>query len=275
MRIAVAQMESGADRDANLAEIRRLAEQGADAGATLLCLPESCLYRGEPCPDMVESDDGPGLRELATIAAQFRIEIVAGGVWTPGSEPGRPYNTLLWFDHSGQVLARYHKTHLFRLTAEQVNEDESRTTTPGDWLATVFRPGWTFGLSICYDLRFPEVYRALAGAGAGVLLVPANFARLTGEWHWEPLLRARAIENLCYVVAPAQTGVAPDGFVSYGHSLVVDPWGVPVAAAGTDPGLLVCELDAQLLARRRAALRSPSDVRPEVYRRPVRRWGAP
>jgi predicted amidohydrolase len=271
MRIALAQLDSGADRAANLARIRDLAATAAADGARLLLLPEACTYRGDPSPDLVEGDDGPVLRALAGMAAAHRIAIVVGGVWTPSGDPARPYNTSLVIDRTGRVRARYHKVHLFRLHDGELSEDEARTTTPGDTLVTATVDGWTYGLSICYDLRFPELYRALARDGADVLLVPANFAAATGAHHWEPLLRSRAIENLCYVAAPAQTGVAPDGFVSHGHSALIDPWGTVVARAGDEPALLIAELSRARLVDRRAALAAPREVRPEVYARPAQR----
>jgi deaminated glutathione amidase len=265
VRIGVVQLDSGADRAANLAQIAWHVRAGAAQGAELLLLPEACTYRGPFRPDAVEDLVGPSMTALRQLAAAQDVAILVGGIWLESADPARPYNASVLIDSGGQVAARYDKVHLFRLADPAVTEDESAVTTPGDVLAMATWRGWNLGLSVCYDLRFPELYRALARAGADVLCVPANFSAYTGQYHWQPLLQARAIENLCYVLAPAQCGTGADGFVAHGHSLVVDPWGAVQAEAGPDSGLVVADLSRELLMARRAALASPSETRPEVY----------
>jgi deaminated glutathione amidase len=265
VRIGVVQLESGADRAANLAQIAGQVRAGAAQGAELLLLPEACTYRGPFRPGATEDLDGPSMTALRQLAAAHNVAILVGGIWLQSADPARPYNASVLIDSDGQVAARYDKVHLFRLADPAVTEDESAVTTPGDVLAMATWRGWNLGLSVCYDLRFPELYRALAHAGADVLCVPANFSATTGAYHWQPLLQARAIENLCYVLAPAQCGTGADGFTAHGHSLVVDPWGVVQAEAGPGSGLVLADLSRELLGSRRAVLASPRETRPDVY----------
>lgn len=268
MKVSLVQLDTRDDRAANLAALRLFVAEAAEAGSELVLLPETCLYRGDP--DLSQVDSLP-LRDISELAASYNIAVLAGGAWTDSGDPKRPYNTSVFVDEHGTELAAYHKVHLFRLDHADVTEDEASYTTPGAELVTVSWRGWVFGLSICYDLRFPEQYRALARAGADVLCVPANFSAVTGKSHWAPLLTARAVENLCYVLAPAQCGVAPDGFAAHGHTLAVSPWGELLADAGTSPGVVTVELDRAELDWRRADLRAPAEARPDVYAREVRR----
>lgn len=263
MRVAVAQLNSGDDRPANLARIAAYAEAAAGQGAEILMLPEACAYRGAFRPDLAEGHDGPTLSAIGAAAARHRLAVLAGGLWLRSSDPLRPYNAAIFLDEAGAVLGTYRKVHLFRIDHEEVSEDEAAYTTAGRELVTVSWHSVVFGLSICYDLRFPELYRSLAAAGADVLCVPSNFSAYTGPYHWATLLRARAIENQCYVAAPAQTGIAPDGFASHGHSLVADPWGVVLAEADEPPGLVIAALTTDRVAECRAVLNSRP--RPEVY----------
>jgi deaminated glutathione amidase len=267
LRIALAQLDSRDDRAANLARISEQAKSAADRGADLLMLPEACAYRGVFKPELAEDASGPTLQTIGAAAARYRIALLAGGVWLRSADPLRPYNAAVFIDENGAMLGAYRKVHLFRVDLDAVREDEAAYTTPGDELVTVTWQSIVFGLSICYDLRFPELYRALAAAGAEVLCVPSNFSAYTGRAHWTLLLRARAVENGCYVLAPAQTGVAPGGFASYGHSLVVDPWGEIEGDAGREPGLIASDISAARLAECRAALNPLPQVRPQVYAR--------
>jgi deaminated glutathione amidase len=271
VRVGLVQLNSGADRTANLSRIAALVKAGAEQGAELLLLPEACTYRGPFRRDAVEDADGPSVTAVRELAASAGVAILVGGIWLESGDPGRPYNASLFVDEAGHLAACYRKIHLFRIDAPGVAEDEARVTTPGSELVLVTWRGWRFGLSVCYDLRFPEMYCALARAGADVLCAPANFSAHTGPFHWQPLAQARAIENLCYVLAPAQCGTGADGFAAHGHSLAIDPWGVVLA--GAEPpeaeGLVLAELSRDVLAGRRTALRSPQESKPEVYRSPV------
>jgi nitrilase len=269
MRIGLAQLDSGADVQSNLARIEKLIAEGAAWAADLVMLPEACTYRGAFREDAVEDMAGRTVGELRRMAAAAGVAVLVGGIWLRSGAPRRPYNASLFIDAGGHVLARYDKVHLFRLDDPPVTEDEANVTTPGERLRLLAWRGWKLGLSICYDLRFPELYRSLAHAGADMLCVPANFSAATGPPHWETLARARAIENLCYVAAPAQTGTAPDGFVAHGHSLLVDPWGAVEVDAGSATGLHLAELSRDHLTSRRSALNTPRETRPDVYDRGV------
>lgn len=266
MRAALLQLDSGNDQAANLRAIAAATARAVAAGAELVVLPEAATYRGPFASEHVQTTDGPVVAALAALAAEHRVILVLGGIWLASADPVRPYNSCLVFGRDGTIAAHYDKVHLFRLDTPERVEDEAACTTAGDRLVVVTLDELTVGLSICYDLRFPEQYRALEAAGARLLLVPANFSAVTGPDHWRPLLTARAVENLCYVLAPAQTGTDRTGFVSHGHSLAVDPWGRTLAEAGTEPEMLVVELDPAEPERARSRLRSPDHVRPEAYR---------
>ena len=271
MRVGLVQLNSGADRTANLSRITALVKAGAAQGAEFLLLPEACTYRGPFRRDAVEDADGPSVTTLRELAASTGVAILVGGIWLESGDADRPYNASLLIDEAGHLAARYEKVHLFRMDEPPVAEDEARVTTPGSELVLATWRDWRFGLSVCYDLRFPEMYCALARAGADVLCIPANFSAHTGPFHWQPLAQARAIENLCYVLAPAQCGTGADGFAAHGHSLALSPWGTVLAGAdpAEDEGLVLAELSGDVLASRRAALGSPRESKPEVYRRPV------
>jgi predicted amidohydrolase len=265
MRIARAQIGSTADVAENLHRIEVAACRAVADRAALLCLPEAATYRGPFDPAVVQPRNGPVVQQLCDIARTHGIHLAVGGMWTDSGDPRRPFNTQLVIDPLGAVLAAYHKIHLFRLDDPDCTEDESACTTAGDDLVTVDIGGVRIGLSICYDLRFPELYRALADRGAIVLLVPSNFSHVTGPAHWEPLLRARAVENLCYVLAPAQIGSDATGFTAHGHTMAVDPWGGVLADAGGAGEQLTVDVDAAVVWQCRARLRSPQHRRPDVY----------
>lgn len=257
MKVAVCQLNSGADAEANLRAAQELVAEAATAGADLAVLPEytDFLGRGRDAP-APQTLDGPYVRTFAEAAARHRMWIAAGSFHETGP-PGRTYNTLPVFDRSGALRAYYRKIHLFDVDIPgRVSFQESRAVAPGDTAVTVQVNGVRVGLSICYDLRFPELYRRLAAAGAQVLLVPAAFMLHTGRDHWEVLLRARAIENQCFVVAAGQIGDHEPGRTCLGRSMVVDPWGLVLAQAPDEVGVTVAELDLPRLERIRAELPS-------------------
>jgi predicted amidohydrolase len=258
----VCQLNSREDRDANLAVARKLVAAAAAAGADLAVLPEYTDYLGPgrdaPAP---EPADGPYGTAFAEVAAAHRMWIVAGSFHEAGP-PGRSYNTSLVFDRTGAPVACYRKIHLFDVEIPgRVSYRESRWVAPGDTPVTVDVEGVRLGLSICYDLRFPELYRRLAADGAQVLLVPAAFMAHTGRDHWEVLLRARAIENQCYVVAAGQIGDHEPGRTCFGRSMIVDPWGTVLAQAPDEVGVTTAGLDLDRLARVRAELPSLANRR--------------
>jgi predicted amidohydrolase len=272
VRVSLLQLGSGADRGANLEAIEKGLRTAAERGSRLALLPEACLYRGPFSAAYVEDDAGPALSRLAELARELGLAVVVGGVWTRSPEADRAYNTCLVLDRQGRIVARYHKVHLFRLDRpDRPVDDEAAFTVPGGHLTVVRAGPVHLGLTICYDLRFPALYRALASAGATVLCVPANFSDFTGPAHWELLLRARAVENLAYVVAPAQVGGDATGFSAYGHSVVVDPWGTVVARTDEAPAVLTVDLDPDAVRRRREQLHTLDHHRADIYVRRPRR----
>jgi len=245
MRVALCQVNSRDDRAANLAVAREQLERAAAAGADLAVLPEYVDYLGptdsEPKPEPV---DGEFATVFARAACELGMWVVAGSFHETGPDDDHTYNTCLVFDRAGGLAATYRKIHLFDIDIpDRVSYQESRTVAPGTDVVTVELDGVRLGLSICYDLRFPELYRRLAIAGARVLLVPAAFTAHTGRDHWEVLLRARAIENQCYVVAAGQIGDHEPGQRCYGRSMVIDPWGTVIAQAPDVVGVTLAELD--------------------------------
>ena len=264
MRVAVCQLNARDDREANLATARDLLERAADAGADLAVLPEYTDYLGRaaglPDPEPV---DGEYARFFAKAARELSMWVHAGSFHEAGPDPAHTYNTSIVFDRSGTLAGTYRKIHLYDVEIPgRVSYHESATVAPGDEAMTVTVEGIPVGLSICYDLRFPELYRRLAvHGGAQVLVVPAAFMMHTGRDHWEVLLRARAIENQCYVLAAAQIGDHDPGRTCYGRSMVIDPWGTVLAQAPDTVGVTVADLDLDRLATIRADLPSLANRR--------------
>jgi nitrilase len=260
MKVAAIQMVSGVSVQANLDSARALLEQAAGDGAQLAVLPENFCLMGHREGDKLAAresfGEGAVQRFLAQAAGDLGLWVAGGTLPLVASDDAHVHNTLLVFSPAGECAARYDKIHLFKFDNGRERYDESRVIESGREPA-VFelrdRDGhrWRIGLSVCYDLRFPELYRALA---ADVLLVPSAFTYVTGRAHWELLLRARAIENLAYVIAPAQGGVHENGRRTWGHSMVVDPWGSVLAERDEGPGIVGADLDAARQARVRLEL---------------------
>ena len=249
---AAIQMESGPDLAANLERARALTQRAAEAGATLVVLPEVFAWRGLRADEATNVSAIPGAVSdfLRAVARELGVTLVGGSFLERSERPGMSYNTSLLVDASGTIRATYRKMHLFDVDLPgQVTVRESDGRIPGTEVVTAATDVGTIGLSICYDLRFPELYRRLVRADATIVTIPAAFTAYTGAAHWEPLLRARAIENQVYVIAPNQSGKSPHGFPDYGHSMIVDPWGTVVARAGDGEGIVTAEIDAALLAR--------------------------
>lgn len=262
-RVAALQMRSGAEVDANLREADALLARARDEGAALAVLPENFAFMGAHERDKLAvaeaPDAGPIQDFLAAAARRLGLWLVAGTVPLRTPDPGRVAAACLVYDAGGARVARYDKIHLFDVdvpaaggAAERYRE--SASIAPGAPAPVlVDTPAGRLGLSVCYDLRFPELYRALAAAGAELLAVPSAFTARTGEAHWEPLLRARAIENQCYVVAPGQGGEHPGGRRSWGHSLIADPWGRVLAQCGEGAGVAVAPVPREALQNLRAS----------------------
>ncbi|MCX6363377.1 MAG: carbon-nitrogen hydrolase family protein [Actinobacteria bacterium] len=284
MRVAGVQMNTRGDVADNVRVATALVKEAAAVGARLVALPETWGYKGgrDGIRASAEAVDGPSNAALAQLAARLGIFVLAGSIYEPSPDPGRAYNTSALFGPDGRPRAVYRKIHLFDATAGATVYRESDDVTPGVELVTVtITPGEavpgesaesaappapvTLGLTICYDLRFPELYRSLALRGAQVLCVPSAFTVHTGAAHWEVLLRARAIENGCFVVAPGQVGEHLPGRECYGHSMIVDPWGTVLAEVQGGVGFCVADLDIERVAEVRAQIPSPQNRRPDAY----------
>lgn len=256
MLVAAVQMTSGPDVAANLGAARELLGRSAAAGASVAVLPENFAFMGLRDTDKLEVAEQPGAgpiqAALAAAASELGIWIVGGTI--PLRVPGEPRVAAasLVLDSRGHCVARYDKMHLFDVDIPGKAESyrESAGVAPGAAPVVVDTPAGRLGMAVCYDMRFPELFRALLAAGAEWFSVPAAFTVPTGRAHWEVLLRARAVENLAPVVAAAQTGVHPGGRETYGHSLVVDHWGTVLARLPRGPGVVIAALDRE--AQRRA-----------------------
>jgi predicted amidohydrolase len=270
---AAVQLTSTSDEAANWAAARTLIERAAGYGARLVATPENTNFLG-PHDEKVrraEPLDGPTPRRFAGLARDLGIYLLLGSFNERSEEAGRCYNTSVLFGPDGAILATYRKIHLFDVDIPGgVSFAESATCKPGESIVVVETPLGRLGLSICYDLRFPELYRELVERGAELIAIPSAFTLATGKDHWEPLLRARAIETQAFVLAPAQVGRHDDGGLreSYGHATIVDPWGAPLAVAGDGPGLALAEIDLERVRRVRQAI-------PLAHHRRQRRLVAP
>jgi predicted amidohydrolase len=272
LRAACVQLNTGADVAANVRAALELVEAAADLGARLVALPETWAFKGRRggMVATAEPPDGPSNRVLAELAARRGLWLLAGSIYEPVVAADRVYNTSALFDPSGAQRAVYRKIHLFDVTSGVVEYRESEEVAAGEEIVTVDMDtadgtAVRLGLSICYDLRFPELYRSLALRGARVLCVPAAFTTYTGAAHWEVLLRARAVENGCFVLAPDQTGEHLPGRECYGHSMIVDPWGTVLAQVEEGIGVCVADLDLARLAAVREQIPSLEHRRPDVY----------
>jgi predicted amidohydrolase len=254
LRVGAVQLSSGADRDANLTTISRLVDQAAAQGCQLVALPEVANLRAEPVTlAHGEPIPGPSTDFLAECARRHRIWVHAGSLLESAPEAApRLFNTSVLIDPDGEITATYRKIHLFDVDVGDSRFRESDHVARGDDVVMARVNDVDVGLSICYDLRFPELYRRLAERGARLMFIPAAFTEVTGRAHWDVLVRARAIENQAFVVAPAQLG-GPGGLSPcYGHSLIVDPWGVVLAEAHNEQTVVAADLDFEALERVRA-----------------------
>jgi predicted amidohydrolase len=272
VRVAAVQLSSTADPPANLAVADRLTRAAAADGATLIVLPEKWTAIGsdEQSRAAAEPLDGPALSWARTTARELGVDLIAGSILERVEGRERLANTSVHVDPSGELRAVYRKLHMFDVEVGGRTYRESELEEPGDEIVTSETAGGVeLGLSICYDLRFPELYRILAVRGARILLVPAAFTLATTRDHWETLLRARAIENQAFVIAANQVGAHPAGQHSGGRSMIVDPWGVVLAQAQDGEGHIIADLDLARQEEIRASLPALANRRAEVYRWPA------
>ena len=274
MRAAAIQLNSTGDKARNLDVAERLVREAAADGAELVVLPEKWTVLGdaEALREGAEPLSGPSISAAADWARDLGIHLVAGSIAERVEGADRLSNTSVLIGPDGELHARYRKIHMFDVEVGGVSYRESETEEPGNEIVSPVLgpslPGVTLGMTVCYDLRFPELYRILAVRGATVLTVPSAFTYETGKHHWEVLLRARAIENQAFVIAPNQVGEAPPHYRSYGHSMIVDPWGEVLAVAPDDEGFVAADLDLGVEERVRATLPSLANRRPGAYRWP-------
>jgi predicted amidohydrolase len=260
-KASAVQMSAGPDKEANLAAAAELVTAAAASGARLVALPEVFAWRGpqDREPEVAEPLAGRIGTFAADLARRLNIWLVAGSILEaedPAAEANRCYNTTALFSPQGTLAASYRKIHLFDVDVEgSIQVRESKTRLAGDNPCCIDTELGRIGIAICYDLRFPELFRGLATAGAELVVLPSAFTAPTGRAHWHTLVRARAIENQCYFIAPNQFGASAMGFENYGHSLIVDPWGDVMADAGPGgPRVVTAELSAALLSRVRSEL---------------------
>lgn len=256
LRVAAVQMVAAPEVEANLASVARLVAEAAASGARLVALPENAAIMGRHERDKLacrEPDgDGPIQRTLAEIAARHRVWLVAGTIPLAASSDDKVRAACLVIDDQGRRIARYDKIHLFGFTAGAERYHEAATIEAGDTPVAVDTPLARIGLSVCYDVRFPELYRALGRVD--LITVPSAFTVPTGRAHWELLLRARAVENQCYVIAPAQGGKHANGRETWGHTMIVGPWGEVIAQRSAGEGVVIADLDPAELDRVRTSL---------------------
>jgi predicted amidohydrolase len=254
-KIAAIQMASGPNVRANLESAKRLIEQAIESGAELVVLPENFAIMGLSESDKVgvsEADgEGPIQDFLARQASTNGIWLVGGTVPIRSPDPSKVYAASLLYNDRGERVARYDKIHLFDVHLMDSNEsyNESETTLKGNDVVVVDTPFGRLGLAVCYDLRFPELFRSMLDQGVEIICLPSAFTALTGSAHWESLIRARAIENLSYVIAAAQGGYHVNGRETHGHSMIVDPWGNILNQLKSGSGVVIAELDQERLAR--------------------------
>ncbi len=272
LRVAAVQLNSRDDKAANIASAEEGISRAAESGARLVVLPELWTYLGPSAGNRgnAEPIPGPVSELLAALAQRYQLVLHGGSILElpEGSDAtARPYNTALLFGPNGQLITTYRKLHLFDATPDEnaAPYQESATVAAGNAVVTAEVEGLKLGLATCYDLRFPELFRALALGGAEIFLLPAAFTMETGRDHWEPLIRARAIENGCYLVAAGQYGDYPPRRIAYGRSMVVDPWGTIVAQAPDQPTVVVADIDLDRIRDVRRRIPALANRRGDIY----------
>ena len=272
LRVACVQLNAKAPKADLIERAEGLVARAASTGADLVLLPEK--WTGIGPPDLIRSvaesiEDGEAVRAMSAWARAHGITLVGGSIVERRSDREKLSNTSIVFDPEGEITAVYRKIHMFDVQVGGHVYRESETEEPGDRLVSTEIEGWKVGLTVCYDLRFPELYRVLAVEGCEAITVPAAFTLYTGKDHWELLLRARAVENQCYVIAANQWGSFADGKAAYGRSSIVDPWGVVLAQAPDEDSVISAELDRARLEEVRLSLPSLANRQPAAYAWPA------
>jgi predicted amidohydrolase len=270
LRAAAVQLNSTENKERNLETAWRLVREAAAAGAELIVLPEKFNLLGTPehLRAGAEPLEGPTLQLAAGLSRELGVWLVAGSIVESLESDDKLRNTSALIDPQGEIEAVYRKIHMFDVDVGGVSYRESDCEAPGDEIVLTEAGDLPLGLSICYDLRFPEVFRILAVQGARAIALPAAFTLHTGKDHWAVLVRARAIENQVFMIAAGQVGTHPPGHQSYGRSMIVDPWGITLAVAPDDECVIVADLDLEAQERIRGKLPSLANRRPEAYRWP-------
>jgi len=265
-RIACLQMQTGNDLRANLGAVSEAAHEAAGSGAQFVLTPEYALMMDGSGRVMreraLDPDGAPALPELQSLAAHLKVWLLAGSL-TVRADDGRIWNRSFLLSDAGSVVATYDKIHMFDATLPDGRAiRESSAYRPGERAVIADTPWGKLGLTVCYDLRFPALYRSLALAGAQFITIPSSFQRQTGKFHWHTLVRARAIENGCFIIAPAMCGEHGGNRQTYGHTLVVDPWGEVLADGGESPGIVYAQIEPAAVARARGMIPSIEHDRP-------------
>jgi predicted amidohydrolase len=273
IRAAAVQMDSRDDKKLNLEKARDLIEKAVSQGAQIVGLPEYFNFVGPDERKFEEAEPipGPTTDFLSSLAAKHHLWLQGGSITERVEGHQKLFNTTVFFNPKGEPIARYRKIHLLEIAVKNgVELRESDTKEPGEEIVICETDLGKVGLSICYDMRFPEVYRIMALNGAVIIFVSADFALYTGKDHWEPILRTRAIENQCFLIAPAQIGIKPyvPPFPTYGRSMIIDPWGTVIAKAPDTETCIVAELDMDYLETLRQQLPALKTRRPQTYRWP-------
>lgn len=259
LSVACIQLTSGADLLENIAKVEQQVEKAAALGAKFITTPENTFLMEESGKERVlyKQDEHPAIKASETMARKHKTWLLIGSVAVLSDREKLTYNRSLLFNPDGEIAAHYDKIHLFDVeVGDGQTYRESARILPGEKAVIAQAPWAKLGMTICYDIRFPQLYRALAKSGVEIITVPAAFTQVTGEAHWHILLRARAIETGCFVIAPAQTGTHAGNRKTYGHSLIINPWGKVLADGGAEEGIVIADLDLTEVAKVRAKLPS-------------------
>lgn len=268
IRSAAIQLNAGPDKKRNIKNAARLIKKAAQQGARLITLPELFNWRGvnKEIPCHSEPIPGPTSQVMSELASTLNLFLLCGSIIESNPEGGNPFNTSFFINPHGKIIACYRKIHLFKIHRKGSSTiDETRIYSPGNQVRTARIPFCRVGLTICYDLRFPELYRRLVEAGAFIIFVPSCFTHETGKAHWEILLRARAIENQVYIIAPNQHGKDPLLHRQFGHSMIVDPWGKVIAQSSDQESIIYADLDIKHLEKVREKLPALKHIRGDVF----------